>query len=358
MQSSRRSGRNQSGNKAKAQFQQQQQLPPRLQPQQLSDQLQLLSSDAPFCIGVSSSANTPASASGFNGSGSAQQPKKKSSKKDREKDKDNSARGNYRCGRCGQPKVNHVCEFVDAVASTASTQVSTGPLYDLQTGRPFLGERFITVGARRETPTTSITTFSASSPLRPVSYSSNRSTSNDSRSSLSVVDISHLPPAFSMSAGSNHADIQGLEMSDDSSSISFGVPGDMLSDQQTVGSPLWGMSNNDGNNPQHFNFQIAPVSPRFGLQQQHNPMLIGQPLSHSASQDSDFPLNQYLAASHSQQQMYQQQHLQSSHDLQQQQQAQAQADAHSSNGNRAFNGLLCTVDHQQADTQCFPFFCF
>lgn len=32
-------------------------------------------------------------------------------------------RGNYRCGRCGQPKVNHVCEFIDLSVASLSIQV-------------------------------------------------------------------------------------------------------------------------------------------------------------------------------------------------------------------------------------------
>lgn len=34
-----------------------------------------------------------------------------------------SHRGNYKCGRCGGPKVNHVCKFVDASGVTKESQV-------------------------------------------------------------------------------------------------------------------------------------------------------------------------------------------------------------------------------------------
>ena len=39
------------------------------------------------------------------------------------KDKKEKNRGNYRCGRCGKPKVNHVCAFVDAVTVSQAVQV-------------------------------------------------------------------------------------------------------------------------------------------------------------------------------------------------------------------------------------------
>lgn len=39
------------------------------------------------------------------------------------KDKKEKNRGNYRCGRCGKPKVNHVCEFVDAITVSQAVQV-------------------------------------------------------------------------------------------------------------------------------------------------------------------------------------------------------------------------------------------
>lgn len=42
------------------------------------------------------------------------------------KKKHSSSRGKYRCGRCGQPKVNHVCPYVDATTRSASTQVEMG----------------------------------------------------------------------------------------------------------------------------------------------------------------------------------------------------------------------------------------
>jgi hypothetical protein len=66
----------------------------------------------------------------------------KSKKRDKDKANNNSSstnsnnnnnRGNYRCGRCGQPKVNHVCSFVDAPTASVSIQVS-GWLVDLVDG--------------------------------------------------------------------------------------------------------------------------------------------------------------------------------------------------------------------------------
>lgn len=39
------------------------------------------------------------------------------------KEKKEKNRGNYRCGRCGKPKVNHVCAFVDAVTTSQAVQV-------------------------------------------------------------------------------------------------------------------------------------------------------------------------------------------------------------------------------------------
>lgn len=44
----------------------------------------------------------------------------------KKKHSSSSNRGKYRCGRCGQPKVNHVCPYVDATSRSASTQVELG----------------------------------------------------------------------------------------------------------------------------------------------------------------------------------------------------------------------------------------
>jgi len=63
-------------------------------------------------------------------------------------DKKSSNRGKYRCGRCGQPKVNHQCPYeIEASTRSISTQ-ATKYIYDNST-HPFLTEKTIVVGKRR-----------------------------------------------------------------------------------------------------------------------------------------------------------------------------------------------------------------
>jgi hypothetical protein len=60
------------------------------------------------------------------------------------KESKNLNRGNYRCGKCGQPKVNHVCQFVDIVSVEMGVQVEA-PILNMTTLQPLPGEKFLTV---------------------------------------------------------------------------------------------------------------------------------------------------------------------------------------------------------------------
>eukprot|EP00601_Ochromonadales_sp_CCMP2298_P005078 CAMPEP_0173173852 /NCGR_PEP_ID=MMETSP1141-20130122/3047_1 /TAXON_ID=483371 /ORGANISM="non described non described, Strain CCMP2298" /LENGTH=708 /DNA_ID=CAMNT_0014095951 /DNA_START=17 /DNA_END=2143 /DNA_ORIENTATION=+ len=57
-------------------------------------------------------------------------------------------RGSYRCGRCGKPKVNHVCEFVDGVMTDQAIQAQ-GPPLDPRTMRRREDDRVISVTPHR-----------------------------------------------------------------------------------------------------------------------------------------------------------------------------------------------------------------
>jgi hypothetical protein len=59
-----------------------------------------------------------------------------------------SGRGKYRCGRCGQPKVNHDCPFV-ADISTRSTSTQVEKKTVLRHNHPFLTERTISIRGKQ-----------------------------------------------------------------------------------------------------------------------------------------------------------------------------------------------------------------
>ena len=60
------------------------------------------------------------------------------------------SRGRYKCGRCGQPKTNHVCEYYeDTSMCSTGTQAARTSVIDLTTLQPFPGERFLVVGSRK-----------------------------------------------------------------------------------------------------------------------------------------------------------------------------------------------------------------
>mmetsp|Transcript_6268 Transcript_6268/g.6431 ORF Transcript_6268/g.6431 Transcript_6268/m.6431 type:complete len:933 (-) Transcript_6268:153-2951(-) len=60
------------------------------------------------------------------------------------------SRGRYKCGRCGQLKTNHICEFFEdtAVCSTA-TQIHSISIIDPVSKELWEGDRFLTVGKRK-----------------------------------------------------------------------------------------------------------------------------------------------------------------------------------------------------------------
>jgi hypothetical protein len=58
-------------------------------------------------------------------------------------------RGNYRCGRCGQPKVNHVCEFTDTTMVSVYTQAVSPILADHHSMRPHANDKILTVSSRK-----------------------------------------------------------------------------------------------------------------------------------------------------------------------------------------------------------------
>jgi hypothetical protein len=57
-------------------------------------------------------------------------------------------RGAYRCGKCGQPKADHVCKFIDKTFKSRGAQVYH-PIFNLATNTPFPGEKFLTVRSAR-----------------------------------------------------------------------------------------------------------------------------------------------------------------------------------------------------------------
>jgi hypothetical protein len=58
-----------------------------------------------------------------------------------------AARGTYRCGKCGQKKIDHVCKFVDKTFKSRGAQVYH-PIYNLATNSPFPGEKFLAIRSR------------------------------------------------------------------------------------------------------------------------------------------------------------------------------------------------------------------
>jgi hypothetical protein len=108
----------------------------------------------------------------------------------------NSNRGNYRCGKCGMPKVNHVCAFVDAVTASASAQVS--PMLCVHVTvcvTNFLSLSLPPLHPNRPPPAASSSTRSRSSPSRASAFS---------RSLWANADLA-LPPPLSPRAASRPA---------------------------------------------------------------------------------------------------------------------------------------------------------
>jgi hypothetical protein len=68
-----------------------------------------------------------------------------------EKSRNETARGKYRCGRCGQPKVNHNCAYLDEqlVCSMASQTFQAEDIICNRTMQPFEGERLISFSGRK-----------------------------------------------------------------------------------------------------------------------------------------------------------------------------------------------------------------
>lgn len=249
-------------------------------------------------------------------------------------------RGNYRCGRCGLPKVNHVCQFVDTVGTNVGVQVEA-PIINVVTGLPFDGERFLPIS-------------STNSPA-------------PSRSHKSMV-------VSPRSGGDGRYESMDL---DDSSTISFGAPVDVMQDQRTVSSPLWG---NQPVPPQMqsrvLQGQLAMSVDGYEYMTQNpmvptvqNPMLMGhyyQPQPDPSLGAGPFyppppPMQDPSGGPY-----YPPQdpaYVQSAYDafnpeLQQQQQQQ-NADGSQQQHNTRNNGygFVCTVN-EQTDFACFPFFCF
>lgn len=54
-----------------------------------------------------------------------------SSKKNKPKSLKYINRGNYKCGKCGMPKVNHVCPYEDVLTANVGTQVRSIPFHFL-----------------------------------------------------------------------------------------------------------------------------------------------------------------------------------------------------------------------------------
>jgi hypothetical protein len=59
-----------------------------------------------------------------------------------------STNSNYRCGKCGQRKSNHVCQVAVVVSVDATTHVQ-GPIIHEVAQQPFSVERFLTVSTSR-----------------------------------------------------------------------------------------------------------------------------------------------------------------------------------------------------------------
>eukprot|EP01033_Poteriospumella_lacustris_P008919 gene8919-6402_t len=150
-------------------------------------------------------------------------------KEEQEKEKAAAAgllRGNYRCGRCGLPKVNHVCQFVDTVGSHVAVQVEA-PILDVVTGLPFEGERFLSISA-------------ANSPApSQASHKSMAMAVVSPRSTLATVAVADGGSGRYAAAAAASAAYDSMDVDDASSTVSFGVPAASADYQRSVGSPLW-----------------------------------------------------------------------------------------------------------------------
>lgn len=256
-------------------------------------------------------------------------------------------RGNYRCGRCGLPKVNHVCQFVDTVGTNVGVQVAA-PIIDVVTGMPFDGERFLPISSQN-----------SPAPSR-----------------------SHKSIASPRSAGG----MDSMDV-DDSSTISFGAPVDFIQDQRTVSSPVWGNTIPPVSQPRVLQAQLAMSLDGYEYVMPHgpgvvpvvqNPMLVGHyyptqqpdPSSMGGGGGPFYPPMQDPSGGPyypGQDPAY----VQSAYDAfnpevnnplqhQQQQQQNTTDGSHPNNNNNTRTngyGFVCTVN-DQTDFACFPFFCF
>lgn len=180
---------------------------------------------------------------------------KKANKNNKEKESKEKARGSYRCGRCGLPKVNHVCQVVEAASHSVSVQASNSTaIVDTSSGMPtpFTGEKFISVGGGNRNKNPSFVDRSSPSLA----------------SSSSLMDIAP----------------------DDASTISFGV------------------YNNNASG--------ATMSPFYSADSDSSKRMEG--VTEEAMDEDD----------------------------------------QEEESKKRQSSYFCSVDREQADTQCFPFFCF
>jgi hypothetical protein len=316
------------------------------------------------------------------------------------------ARGNYRCGRCGLPKVNHVCQYVDAVGTNVSIQVSA-PIIQVDKGIPFAGERFLSVSS-------SSSGNRALPPLPPPIAESPRSLGGISRSSMDVDDASSIlsfgpPPTLQQQSvpleTSNAISNKHLPMSsynidvfyeeddedaDDgnanttnNTSISPDGSGDgvLLSDEQRYihnhmgDNPMLLMlphhrhPNENDNKRNYYNDQTAVMTEGMSSSDMSN--------NHKAGgEDDQQVIDTYINnRAYIQQQYVNRQHQQQSSssssrnpddDPEIVQASEASTNNNSSNDSTtskpsrsSFAPFLCTVNNDQADATCvFPFFCF
>ena len=59
------------------------------------------------------------------------------------------ARGKYRCGRCGKPKINHECEYVEECAVSSQGQQWCVDIVDQSSMQPFKSEYYLAVSKRK-----------------------------------------------------------------------------------------------------------------------------------------------------------------------------------------------------------------
>jgi hypothetical protein len=321
------------------------------------------------------------------------------------------ARGNYRCGRCGLPKVNHVCQYVDAVGTNVSTQVCA-PIIQMDKGIPFPGERFLTVSS------SSSSVVNRALPLTPLQIAeSPRSMGGMSRSSMDVDDASSVlsfgpPPALqqrSISLDANNAisnkhlsissyniDVfyeEGEDTDDvsantaNSASISAASgEGVLVSDElrhihnHMVDNPMLLMhhrhpnqnnnsNNNDNNIPYYINDQPLNMAEGVSSSEFSNNNKVGE-------EDEERVIGTYINNRTYMQQQYvnrqqqqQPQQLQISANPENPESVQASEACANDNSindttinkprKSSFSSFLCTVNNDQADSTCgFPFFCF